>query len=71
MSTIAAYASIMCKAREKEADAMMSAVAKYVDEIEQFASSAGHEAPAKPDQAWIDFDEINHGKTDQSAVADK
>ena len=41
VAVAAAEAFIMCKEREKEGDDMMSAVAKYFDEIEQFAASAG------------------------------
>ena len=41
----AAEAFIMSKANEKEGDAMVLAVAKYYDEIKQFAGSAGREPP--------------------------
>ena len=67
----AAEAVIMCKEREKEGDAMLSAVAKYFDEIKQFAASEKLDPPAKSDQAWLDFDELKQRQKDTSAVADK
>ena len=41
----AAEAFVMCKEPPKEGGAMMSAVAKYFDEIKLFAGSAGREPP--------------------------
>ena len=50
----AADAFIMCKEREKEGDAMMSAVAKYFDEIKLFAESAGQDPSRSPNRlGWI------------------
>ena len=43
----AADAFIMCKEREKEGDAMMSAVAKYFDEIKIFAEEEGLTPPPR------------------------
>ena len=50
---------------------MMSAVAKYFDEIKLFAESEKLDPPANPDQAWLDFDGMKQMQKDKSAVADK
>ena len=50
---------------------MLLAVAKYIDEIKLFAASKGRDPPPKPEQAWMDFDEMKKRIKDQSAVADK
>ena len=50
---------------------MMSAVAKYFDELKLFAESEGRDPPPKPEQAWLDFDEMKKRNTDNAAVADK
>ena len=70
VAVAAADAFIMCKEREKEGDAMLSAVAKYFDEIKLFAEKRGG-IPPKPEEAWFDFDEMRKRNTDKSAVADK
>ena len=50
----AADSFIMCRESSKEGDAMMSAVAKYFDEIKLFAESAGREPPRSPNRpGWI------------------
>ena len=50
---------------------MMSAVAKYLDEINVFAASMAREFPLpKPEQAWMDFDEWKQRNKDKAAVAD-
>ena len=45
VAVAAADAFIMCKEREKEGDAMMSAVAKHLDEINVFAASMARDPP--------------------------
>ena len=65
----AADAFIMCKEREKEGDAMMSAVAKHLDEIKVFAASMARDPPPKPEQAWMDFDEVKQRNKAKTAVA--
>ena len=68
----AADAFILCKEAEQEGQAMMSAVAKNFDEIKLFAESQGRDPPPpKPEQAWLDFDEMKKRNTDNAAVADK
>ena len=67
----AAEAFIMSKANEKEGDAMVLAVAKYYDEIKLFAESAGMAPPPKPDQTWMDFDEVRQRNKAKAAVAVK
>ena len=49
----------------------MSAVAKNFDEIKLFAGSAGREPPPKPEQAWMDFEDMRQRNKDNTAVADK
>ena len=71
VACVAAEAFITCKEREKEGDAILSAVAKYFDEIKLFAESEKLDPPAKPDQAWLDFDGMKQRQKDTSAVADK
>ena len=66
----AADAFIMCKEREKEGDAMLLAVAKHIDEIKVFAASKARDPPPKPEQAWMDFDEMKQRNKDKAAVAD-
>ena len=51
-------------------DAMMSAVAKYFDEISMFAEEEGRDPPPKPEEAWLDFDEMKNNIACKSAVAD-
>ena len=70
VAVAAADAFIMCKEREKEGDAMMSAVAKHLDEIKVFAASMARDPPPKPEQAWMDFDEMKQRNKDKAAVAD-
>ena len=48
---------------------MVLAVAKYFDEIKLFAGSAGRDPPPKPDQAWMDFDEVRQRNKAKTAVA--
>ena len=50
---------------------MLLAVAKYIDEIKLFAAGKGRDPPPKPEQAWLDFDEMRKRNTDNTAVADK
>ena len=50
----AADAFIMCKEREKEGDAMLLAVAKYIDEIKVFAAGKARDPPRSPSRpGWI------------------
>ena len=50
----AAEAFIMCRANEKEGDAMVLAVAKYYDEIKCLAEGAGLAPPrSQPRHGWI------------------
>ena len=54
VAVAAADAFIMCKEREKEGDAMMSAVAKHLDEIKVFAASVARDPPRSPRRpGWI------------------
>ena len=54
VAVAAADAFIMCKEREKEGDAMMSAVAKHLDEIKVFAASMARDPPRSPSRpGWI------------------
>ena len=48
----------------------MAAVAKHRDEIKVFAASMARDPPPKPEQAWMDFDEMKQRNKDKAAVAD-
>ena len=48
----------------------MSAVSKYFDEIKLFAEQEGLATPPKPEEAWLDFDEMKKRHACKSAVAD-
>ena len=50
---------------------MLSAVAKYFDEIKLFAESEKLDPPANPEGGWLDFDGMKQRQKDTSAVADK
>ena len=54
VAVAAADAFIMCKERDQEGDAMMSAVAKHLDEIKVFAASMARDPPRSPSRpGWI------------------
>ena len=55
LACAAAEAFIMCRANEKEGDAMVLEVAKYYDEIKLFAGGAGLAPPPRSQNmyGWI------------------
>ena len=70
VSIAAAEAFVLCKERGQEGEAMLSAVARFFEQIKVFAAANNLGPPPRADQSWLDFDRVKHD-SDNTAVADK
>ena len=70
VSIAAADAFVLCKERGQEGEAMLSAVAKFYEQIKVFASTNNLGPPPRADQSWLDFDRVKN-ESDNTAVAVK